>query len=137
MTPSLGRAFGVLVLAALSGASCFSPNRGRWAGTFEGSVSGVVEFEINARGTRLEGRMTGETREGQAFSATLEGILRQDYIDVEFEGRASTGAALAAPFDGRMTGSLEAGNGRGDWQATLRFAGTALGGSWQVQQVAD
>jgi len=40
-------------LALLLVAGCSSPNRGIWKGTFDGSVSGTVEFRINARGTSL------------------------------------------------------------------------------------
>lgn len=122
-------AFGLLVL------SCSSPNRGRWSGTFDGSVSGTVELEINARGTRVEGRMTGSTADGQPFRATLEGILRQDYLRADFEGRAGGSLGMPVPFEGEMTGSLGLGLGSGEWACILWRSSTRLAGTWSVAQV--
>lgn len=122
----------LVLLLAFPAIGCWSPNRGRWAGTFDGSVDGTVEFEINARGTRLSGRMQGATRSGEPFQATLEGILREDFIDAGFAGTAGSTAGLPVTFEGRMSGSLADGEGTGDWQATLRFAGTRMAGTWSV-----
>jgi len=131
---TLGASVGLtLVLLTLA---CSSPNRGRWNGTFGGSVSGTVEFEINTRGTKVKGRMTGETMNGEPFRATLEGVLRQDFFRADFEGRAGSSLGLPVPFTGEMTGSLDLGIGRGEWSCTLwRNSGT-LQGTWSVDQVA-
>lgn len=118
-------------------AACSSPNRGRWSGTFDGNVNGVVEFEINTRGTRLRGSMDGQTSTGEPFEAKIEGILRQDYIDAEFEGAATAGRGLPLRFEGRMTGSLAAARGEGDWQATIKVTGSPMAGTWQVEQSAS
>lgn len=124
-------ALGLLTLTL----ACGSPNRGHWSGTFDGSVSGTVEFDINARGTRVEGRMTGSTVDGEPFRATLEGILRQDYFRADFEGRAGGSFGLPVPFEGEMTGSLDRGLGSGDWACTLWRSSSRLQGTWSVEQI--
>lgn len=115
-------------------AACSSPNRGHWSGDFDGSVSGVVEFEINARGTRIKGKMTGKTVNGEDFRATLEGILRQDFINADFQGLSQSSFGLPLRFKGNMTGSLARGAGAGDWKAELLSAGTRFRGAWRVTQ---
>lgn len=127
------RALGAAV-ALLSLAACNSPNRGVWRGTFDGSVAGTVEFRINARGTRLTGRMEGTTREGAAFHAEMEGSIHGDVFSATFEGRSDTDFR-PVPFDGRMGGRLVVGDGQGDWRARLRFTQEELHGSWNVHQV--
>lgn len=123
----------VLVVAA-GLLACSSPNRGYWSGSFDGSVSGIVEFTINARGTKIKGKMTGETSEGQPFHATLEGTLRQDFIKADFEGKSGNPYGLPIPFEGEMTGSLEGGIGAGDWSAQLWANSYDLFGTWSVEQ---
>jgi hypothetical protein len=124
-----------LVLGLLTFSSCSSPNRGSWAGTFDGDVSGTVEFRINARGTKVRGTMDGTTAQGEPFKASLEGILREDFLALDFEGAAAADQRLPLAFDGEMTGSLIEGRGTGDWLAKIRLAGMGLNGTWQVEQV--
>ena len=114
--------------------ACSSPNRGYWSGSFDGSVSGVVDFEINARGSRVKGKMKGKTSDGQVFEATLEGSLRRDYLRAEFEGGVGSGLGLAVPFTGTMTGSLDLGRGQGDWTCRLFRQQNELDGTWSVEQ---
>lgn len=128
---------GVLILLVflVLALACSSPNRGRWSGTFDGSVSGTVEFDINARGTKVKGRMNGETVNGEPFRATLEGVLRQDFFRADFEGRAGGSLGLPVPFTGEMTGSLDLGVGRGEWNCTLWRGSGTLQGTWSVEQI--
>ena len=124
----------VTALLALSVLACSSPNRGIWGGTFDGSVSGRVEFRINARGTSLTGSMEGETREGQPFTAEMEGRLNEDrFFYATFEGTSRAGA-LPVAFEGLMRGELDAGESEGDWTATLKMTGTELRGGWSAEQ---
>ncbi len=123
----------LVVLVALL-AACRSPNRGRWAGSFDGDVSGVVEFTINTRGTRARGRITGQTNTGEPFVAALRGTLRQDFLAARFEGSASFSGALPLGFTGELTGSLAAQQGKGDWQATLKVTEIRLAGTFAVEQ---
>ncbi|MEM7052566.1 MAG: hypothetical protein AAF604_23080 [Acidobacteriota bacterium] len=131
-------AFALLWLGAL--AACSSPNRGAWGGTFDGSVAGVVEFRINARGTALEGRLEGETVEGQPFVAEMEGRIEGSAFYATFEGDGRAGL-YPVPFKGFMKGILDAGRGAGDWEAQLedplgRPQGGKLIGTWTVEQLA-
>lgn len=116
-------------------AACSSPNRGVWEGTFSGSVSGVVEFRINARGTRLTGSMEGATRDNQPFVADMKGKIEGDYFYATFDGTSRSGA-LPVRFDGLMRGELRQGRGRGDWTATIKVTGIELEGEWEVHQMA-
>jgi len=114
--------------------ACSSPNRGVWEGTFTGSVSGVVEFRINARGTHLTGSMEGATRSEQPFAAEMEGKIRGEHFYATFEGTSRTGA-LPVRFQGLMRGELGDGRGHGDWSATIKVSGVELRGTWEVEQV--
>lgn len=128
-----GRAI-LAALAALGLAACSSPNRGTWSGTFGGSVSGVVEFRINARGTRLVGSLTGTTRDGQPFAADMEGKMRGEHFYATFEGTSRTGL-LPVAFTGLMRGTLAGGEGAGEWTCEVKVSRTQLQGSWEVDQV--
>lgn len=126
------RAAAVLLLAL---AACASPNRGEWEGTFEGSVSGVVRFEINARGTSLTGTLEGTTAHGQPFTADMEGRIRGEHFYATFEGKSRAGL-LPVGFEGLMRGTLSGGAGHGDWTAELMPRSTGeMKGTWEVTQV--
>lgn len=122
----------LLILVALL-AGCSSPNRGRWAGTFDGSVVGVVEFEINARGNALEGEMEGQTADGQPFTATLEGRIEDPYFYAKFSGTSRT-AVYPIKFEGLMRGEIAAGVATGDWTCTLVPTDVELQGTWTTTQ---
>ena len=132
MARPAARALLTLVLCALG--ACSSPNRGHWSGTFDGSVSGVVEFRINARGTRLTGSLTGSTRDGQPFAAEMEGKMRGEHFYATFEGTSRAGV-LPVAFEGLMRGSLGEGAGSGDWTCELKVSRLHLEGTWEVEQV--
>jgi len=116
-------------------AGCSSPNRGVWAGTFDGSVAGTVEFRINTRGTRLTGSLTGATRDGNPFHAEMEGKIEDQYFYATFEGKSLAGG-LPVAFDGFLRGELQEGKASGDWSCTLRLAQRKLSGAWHADQVA-
>ncbi len=122
------------LLLLLNLIACSSPNRGIWAGTFDGDISGTVEFEINTRGTQLKGEMEGETRGGQPFKADMEGTLDGSLIHATFTGVSRTGA-LPVFFDGSMSGDLFGGEGEGDWECEIRHARIHLKGNWITEQV--
>jgi hypothetical protein len=121
-----------LVAAALGG--CSSPDRGWWRGTFDGTVTGTVEFEIGTRGTRLRGAMRGATRDGQPFEADLRGSLERGRIEATFEGRSRSGLGLPIRFDGALVGSLGGGAGKGTWNARVTLPQMIMDGSWAVAQ---
>lgn len=123
------------VLAVLLLAGCQSPFRGDWSGTFDGTVSGTVSFEINARGTKMRGRMIGKTAQGQDFEAKLEGKLTYGHIDAFFRGSSPSDFGLPIAFEGRMGGELFDDQGSGSWQATLLAGRAAMSGSWAVARV--
>lgn len=115
--------------------ACSSPNRGVWRGEFGGSVSGVVEFRINTRGTELTGSMEGETRGHQPFSAEMEGKIRGGYFYATFEGTARS-ELRPIPFEGFLKGEIRDGAAEGDWEADPRFGQFGkLAGTWWVEQV--
>lgn len=123
-------------VALLLVSSCApSPNRGTWRGDFDGSLSGVVEFRIDARGGELTGSIEGETADGAPFTATMEGRIEGEHFYATFEG---TGRArlYRLPFEGFMRGRLGDGQAEGDWEANLRGRSGALRGVWAVEQVA-
>jgi hypothetical protein len=124
---------GVAGVALLSLAACRSPNRGTWSGTFDGSVAGSVDFTINARGTTLEGTMEGATSDGSPFHAKMKGTIRDAYFYATFDGRTDTGLR-PIPFEGFMKGELVAGQGKGEWDATIRFTSAKMNGTWNVTQ---
>ena len=128
MAPALAMALAPTLLA------CASPNRGTWRGTFTGGVSGTMEFTIDTRGTRAEGRIVGSTREGQAFEADFEGSLNVDYLKAEFTGSSDSDLGLRAGFEGTLDGTVAAGAADGRWNVTLRYAGTGYEGTWQATQ---
>lgn len=131
MTPP--RPARVAMLAAALLAACSSPNRGKWSGTFDGSVAGTVDFTINARGTSLEGKMEGATTDGAPFHATMKGTIRDSYFYATFEGRTDTGLR-PIPFTGFMKGELGQAKGSGEWDATIRFTDSKMNGTWSVTQ---
>lgn len=121
-------------LALLALASCRSPNRGVWRGTFDGSVSGTVEFRISTSGRSLDGTMDGKTRDGQPFHAEMEGKTRDRYFHATFEGTSRT-EMYPVKFEGFMTGELVEGHGTGDWECQLALgASPKLKGTWSVDQ---
>ncbi|MEM7480995.1 MAG: hypothetical protein AAF481_07450 [Acidobacteriota bacterium] len=135
------QALGTFLLCALLCAACSSPNRGVWRGTFDGDVSGVVEFRINARGTQLEGSLDGETSDGAPFEAVMEGRIEGDAFYATFEGDGRSGI-YPVPFKGFLKGQLIDGAGGGEWEAQLETPlgeplGAKLLGDWQVQQVSE
>ncbi|HVS15133.1 MAG TPA: hypothetical protein VMV46_14490 [Thermoanaerobaculia bacterium] len=132
------RAAALVLAAALvaTAPGCGSPDRGWWRGTFDGTVTGTVEFEIGTRGTRLRGSMHGATRDGQPFEADLRGTLDRGRIEATFEGRSRSGLGLPARFDGALVGSLRDGAGKGTWNARVTLPQMILEGSWSVVQTA-
>ncbi|HVR29347.1 MAG TPA: hypothetical protein VMS86_07400 [Thermoanaerobaculia bacterium] len=117
--------------------ACSSPNRGRWRGTFEGGVSGDMEFTVNARGTTADGRITGATRRGETFEASFRGSLNQGFLNAKFEGRGQTGIGLPAAFEGSLQGDLEEGRSEGTWTVDLIQARAHYEGRWFATQVAE
>jgi len=129
------RRIGFLLLLAAAVAACAgSPNRGTWRGEFSGSLSGVVEFRINARGNALDGTIVGETRDGAPFEATMEGRIQDDHFYATFEGKGRA-AVYRVPFTGFMRGAIGGGEASGDWEAELRGRAGKLAGTWRVDQV--
>lgn len=112
-----------------------SPNRGTWRGDFEGSLSGTVEFRIDARGSELTGTIEGTTSDGAPFQATMEGRIRDRHFYASFEG-AGQAQLYRVPFTGFMRGQLAEGAAEGDWEAEIRGRGGELAGAWRVTQVA-
>jgi hypothetical protein len=120
---------------AVSGSmGCSSPNRGRWRGTFEGGVSGDMEFTVNTRGTRAKGSITGSTDRGQKFEASFAGSLNQGFLNADFEGSSQTGLGLPAGFRGNLQGTLEEGTGDGSWTVDLIQAPAHYEGRWSALQ---
>lgn len=126
----------VITLVSLLVVGCQSPNRGIWRGTFEGSVSGQVEFRINSRGTRLTGTMKGTTQDDQPFAAEMAGKVNGDYFYAKFEGSSRSGP-LPVSFQGFLKGGLTAGLGEGDWECELAVTRMKLAGTWRVEQVVE
>ena len=132
-----------LVLAVAAGLlwwSLASPLRGRWAGTFDGSVSGTVEFRIGVRGTSVSGTMTGQTSSGEPFSADLDGQVSGGYLQAGFTG-SGRGGPLGIQFRGTLEGPLDpAGRAEtsGTWRCALERAGQQIGetleGSFTVRR---
>jgi hypothetical protein len=124
-----------LVVVTVACAACArSPNRGTWRGAFAGSLSGVVEFRIDARGSELTGKIEGHTADGAPFAADMEGRIRDEHFYATFEG-AGQAQLYRVPFEGLMRGRLGAGTGEGEWEAELRGRGGKLAGTWTVEQV--
>ena len=129
----------MLALASLLAAcvACSSPNQGRWRGSFDGGVTGDMEFTVNARGTRADGRITGATRRGEKFEASFEGSLNQGFLNARFEGSGETGIGLPARFEGSLQGDLEGGGAEGTWTVDLLQARAHYEGTWSATQVAQ
>lgn len=127
----------VLGAAGLGGlaSACSSPNRGTWRGTFQGSVTGTVEFRINTSGTELDGSLTGQTSDGAPFNAEMEGKINGEFFYATFEGRADSGMR-PIPFEGFLRGQLGAGVATGDWECELRFSRAKMSGKWEAKQEA-
>lgn len=124
---------GALLLSALAVGCAPSPDRGTWDGTFDGSLSGVVRFHIDTRGTRLTGTFEGETRDGAPFTAEMEGRVRGDDFYATFEGTGRA-ALYRVPFSGFMTGQLGDGRAGGRWEAEIRGQSGELEGAWRAEQ---
>ncbi len=125
----------IALLLSVASVACSSPNGGEWTGTFEGHVRGTMDFSIDRRGTKLEGKMTGETVEGEPFRASLEGRIRGADYRATFEGRARNGIH----FKGIMRGTIAQGTGKGNWEATLysplaRGRSGEVSGHWEARQ---
>lgn len=128
-------ALALLLACCLAALACSSPNRGRWRGTFEGGVAGDMEFTVNARGTEAEGKITGTTRNGEAFDAAFQGTLNQGFLNTRFEGSGQTGVGLPAGFRGELQGTLEQGAAEGTWNVDLIQVRGHYEGSWSATQV--
>jgi hypothetical protein len=126
-----------LVVGLAASTACSSPNRGRWRGTFEGGVSGAMEFTVNARGTKADGRITGATGNGEKFDASFEGSLNQGFLNARFEGSGQTGVGLPAGFRGELQGTLEQARGEGTWSVDLIQVRAHYEGAWKATQIAD
>jgi hypothetical protein len=124
-----------LALALVAASACSSPNQGRWQGTFQGGVSGTMEFDVNARGTRASGGIAGATARGEAFEASFEGSLRQGFLNADFEGSGQTGVGLPAGFRGNLQGDLADGGAEGTWIVDLTQARVHYEGTWAASQV--
>jgi hypothetical protein len=137
--PDRGRRHRYSVALALAAtlAACSSPNRGRWQGTFEGGVDGTMEFTVNARGTRADGRITGATRRGEKFEAKFEGSLNQGFLNARLEGSSQTGIGLPAGFRGELQGDLAEGDAAGSWKVDLIQVRAHYEGQWAAKQVAE
>jgi hypothetical protein len=136
-----GRAHGAAVAVAAAAVAatlaCSSPNQGRWQGSFEGGVDGTMQFTVNARGTRAEGKITGATRRGEKFEAEFEGSLNQGFLNAKFEGSGQTGVGLPAGFRGALQGDLAEGRAAGTWTVDLIQVRAHYEGTWAATQVAD
>lgn len=128
---------GLLVCLLSAVVACSSPNRGWWRGSFEGDVTGTMEFSINSRGTRAEGQVTGTLSNGESFRAEFEGTLNRGYLQADLVGSSDTDLGLRAGFEGVISGRLEGGAAAGDWQADLRQARRHLEGRWQAAQLGN
>ncbi|HEX4955454.1 MAG TPA: hypothetical protein VF017_18845 [Thermoanaerobaculia bacterium] len=126
--PALVVVLGLLVL------SCRSPHRGLWRGSFDGTVSGEMEFRISSWGAKLEGSMQGRTREGSPFEADLEGKMRGEAFYARIEGSAR-GGVLPVAFEGLMRGELGGERGGGDWQVEIKLTREPMAGRWQASRV--
>ena len=125
---------GLLFCILLTAAACSSPDRGWWRGSFEGDVTGTMEFSINSRGNRAKGKVTGTLSSGESFRAEFEGTLIQGYLQADLVGSSVTDIGLRAGFDGLISGGLEEGEADGDWRVDLRQARSHLEGRWQASQ---
>jgi hypothetical protein len=125
----------VVALGLAAEMACSSPNRGRWQGTFEGGVAGTMEFDVNARGTNAEGKITGATSNGEKFEASFEGSLNQGFLNAKFEGSGQTGVGLPAGFRGELQGTLEEGQGEGTWTVDLIQVRAHYDGRWSATQL--
>jgi hypothetical protein len=123
-----------LVVALAFPLACSSPNRGYWQGTFEGGVSGTMQFTVNARGTSAEGRITGATSRGEKFEAEFEGSLNQGFLNARFQGSSQTGVGLPAGFRGELQGDLADGEAAGSWKVDLIQVRTHYEGTWAASQ---
>jgi hypothetical protein len=125
----------VLLLVGLL-AACGSPNRGTWKGTFDGSMSGTVEFRINSRGTSLSGTFNGATSSGQPFEAEMEGKINEPYFYATFEGTSRT-EIYPVPFEGFLRGELGSGKAGGEWETQIRTSPVKMRGAWTAAQVEE
>ncbi len=123
----------LLVLGSLV-LACRSPHRGLWRGTFDGTVSGEMEFRISSWGSSLEGSMKGQTREGSPFEADLEGKMRGEAFYARVDGSAR-GGVLPVAFGGLMRGELGGDEGGGDWKVEIKLTREAMAGRWQASRV--
>jgi hypothetical protein len=130
------RADACAVALALAGSlACSSPNQGTWQGTFAGGVAGTMKFDVNARGTRASGEITGATSRGETFEASFEGSLNQGFLNADFEGSGQTGIGLPAGFRGNLQGDLDGGRAEGTWTVDLTQARVHYEGTWAATQL--
>ncbi len=78
-----------------------------------------MEFTVNARGTKAEGRITGATRRGEKFEAEVRRLAQPGLPQRRFEGSGQTGVGLPAGFRGELQGDLEQGKAAGTWKVDL------------------
>ncbi len=93
-----------------------------------------MEFSINSRGTRAQGKVTGTLRTGESFRAEFEGTLNRGYLRADLVGSSDTDIGLRAGFEGLISGDLDGGEADGNWRADLRQARSHLEGRWQASQ---
>ena len=93
-----------------------------------------MEFSINSRGTRAQGKVTGTLSSGESFRAEFEGTLNQGYLRADLVGSSDTDFGLRAGFEGLISGDLDGGEADGNWRADLRQARSHLEGRWQATQ---
>jgi len=96
-----------------------------------------MEFTVNARGTKAEGKITGATRRGEKFEADFAGSLNQGFLNAKFEGSGQTGMGLPAGFRGQLQGDLAAGAAEGSWTVDLIQVRAHYEGTWTATQVED
>jgi hypothetical protein len=129
------RAFALLLVVGVL-AACSSPNRGTWQGTFDGSLSGTVEFRIDSRGTSLSGTFEGATSSGQPFTAEMEGKINDRYFYATFKGTGRT-EVYPVPFEGFLRGDLGSGQANGDWEAQISVSPVKMKGAWTARQLPE
>ena len=94
-----------------------------------------MEFTIDTRGTRAEGKIIGTTGDGQAFEAEFAGTLNVDYLRTEFKGSADSDFGLRAGFEGTLDGTVLNGKAGGKWSVRVTYAGASYEGTWTAEQV--
>ena len=96
-----------------------------------------MEFTVNARGTKADGKIVGATSRGEKFEAEFEGSLNQGFLNAKFEGSGQTGMGLPAGFRGALQGNLEGGEAAGSWTVDLIQVRAHYEGIWNATQVEE